>query len=152
MVLVLHPAPQAGHLLRGIGNRKAHALFVEPGERGGRAERGEGRGRSLRAAVRAAHQIRPQRHRQAATEIIAERHRANEFLTAATLLFGDGERGRHHGTARMRLGDRLDIVGLIGMGAHGVGERGVDRRGEEVGTNHRGLRLAAKPPVQEISE
>lgn len=95
--------------------------------------------------MRAAQQIRPQRYQQAATKIVAEHHRPNEFLAAAAFLFSHRQRSGNHGAARMRLGDRLDIVGLVGMGAHCVGERGVDRGGAEVGSDHRGLRLAAEP-------
>ena len=93
----------------------------------------------------AAHQIRPQRHQEAAAEVISERDRADEFLAAAALLLGDGQRGGNDRAAGMGLGDRLEIIGLIGMGAHRVGKRRVDRRGAQIGADNRGLLGAAEP-------
>lgn len=54
------------------------------------------------------------------------------------------ESSRHDRASRMRLGDGLEIVGLVGMGAHGVGQRCVDRRGPEIGPDEGGLRIAAE--------
>ena len=44
----------------------------------------------------------------------------------------------------MRLGDGFEIVGLVGMGAHRIGQRRVDCCGPEVGADHGSLRVAAK--------
>jgi hypothetical protein len=132
VILVFHPAPQPGDLLGGIRNRKAHALFIEPRERGGRAQRAERGGRPLRAPMRAAHQVRPQRHQQAAGEIISQRHGADDLLTVPAMPFGDGQRGRNRGAARMRFGHGLEIIRLVGMGAHRIRQRRVDRRGAEI--------------------
>ena len=44
----------------------------------------------------------------------------------------------------MRFGDRLEIVRLVGMGAHGVGEGGVDRGGAQIRGHDGGLIDAAE--------
>jgi hypothetical protein len=44
----------------------------------------------------------------------------------------------------MRLGHGLEIVGLVGMGAHGVGERRIDRRAAEIRPDDGALRFAAE--------
>jgi hypothetical protein len=44
-----------------------------------------------------------------------------------------------HRISRMRLGHRLEIVGLVGMPTHGIFQRSIDGRGPEVGADHGGL-------------
>src|SRR5258708_1124376 len=77
---------------------------------------------------------------------LSERHRPHEFLAGTAFLFGNGQCGRNHRATGMRLGDRLEIVRFVGMRAHRVGERGVDRRRAEAGPDHRGLFDAAEAP------
>jgi len=89
---VLDPAPQAGDLLGGIGDRLPHALFVEPRQRSRCAERAERGSCSFLAPVRAAHEIGTQRHQETATKIIAERDRPDHILSAAAFLLGHGKR------------------------------------------------------------
>ena len=44
----------------------------------------------------------------------------------------------------MRLGDGLEIVGLVGMRTHRVRQRRVDRRGAEIGADDGSLGIAAE--------
>jgi len=106
----------------------------------------KGRGRAFRAAMRAAHEIRTQRYQETAREIVTEADGADELLAAAMLPFADCERCGDDRTSRMRLGDGLEIISLVGVSAHGVGKRRVDRRGAEIGADDRRLRVAAEGP------
>ena len=90
-----------------------------------------------------AHLIRAERQEKAAAEIVAERDRPQQLRARAVLALGHRERGRHDGAAGMRLGDRLEIVGFVGVAEHPVGERGVDRRRSDVGREDGRLRHAA---------
>ncbi len=109
-------------------------------------KRTERRGRaSRRAAVRAANEVGAERHQEPATQVVPKCDGADELNAAAPFLLGHGKRRGHCGTPGMSLCDRLEIVGLVGVRAHGVGERGIDRRRPEAGADHRRLRLAPEP-------
>ncbi len=143
VVLVPRPAPEAGHLLRAVGQREARAALVEPGQGrrgGGGAERRAG---PLGAAVRGPDVVGAERHQEAAAHVVAQHDGAQELCARAAILFGHRQRGRHDGTARVRLGDRLEVVGFVGVREHAIGQRGVDCGGAEVGGQHRRLERAA---------
>ena len=93
--------------------------------------------------MRAADVVGPERHQKPAAEVVAE-HDGPEHLGArAALALADREGGGHDGTARMRLRDRLEVVGLIGVREHAVGERRVHRRRPDLRRQDRGFLLAA---------
>lgn len=96
--------------------------------------------------MRAAHQIGAERHQQTTAEVVAECNGAHEVGPAATDQLCHGERGRHRRAARVRLGDRLEIVGLVGVGAHCVGEPGIDHRRAQIAPDDTRLRRAARAP------
>ncbi len=146
MVLVAHPAPQAGDLLGRVGEREAHAPLVEAGQGGGGAERTEGRAGALGAAMRAADEVGSERQKQAAAQVVAERHRPDEFGAGIPVPLGERQGRRNGGAAGMGLGHRLEIVGLVRVGAHGVGERRVHRGGPEAGGDDPRLIGAAEGP------
>ena len=78
---VAGPAPDAGHLLRGIRERVAHPFFIQAGQRG-RGRRAAERGaRALGAAVRRTHEVRAERHEKTAAHVVAERHGPEQLST-----------------------------------------------------------------------
>ena len=95
------------------------------------------------AAMAAAHEVRPERQQKAAREIVAERDRANERFAARAFGLRQRERGGDHRTARMRFRHRLEVVGLVGVRAHRVRQRPVDRRRAEIRRDDRGVRMSS---------
>src|SRR5438876_2623838 len=101
-----------------------HAGLVEARERGRCSGGAEGGARALGAAVRRTHMIGSQRKEEAAAHVVAQCNRMEKLAPGATVAFGHRERGRYHRATRMRLGRRIEIVGLVGVTKHGIGERG----------------------------
>ncbi len=64
-----------------------------------------------------------ERHVEARADVVAERDRAQEVGAAAVGELGDRERRRHDAAAGMVAAAQMGIVGLVGVAAHGVGER-----------------------------
>ena len=77
--------------------------------------------------MRGAHVIGAERHEEAATEVVAEHDGANQLGARAALAFCHRERRWNDGRSRMRLGHRLEVVGLVRVREHPVRERGVHR-------------------------
>jgi hypothetical protein len=64
-----------------------------------------------------------------AAQVVTQRDGTHQIGAGPPFALAHRERGGHDGTPRMRLGYWLEVVGLICMGAHAVGERRVDGRG-----------------------
>ena len=94
--------------------------------------------------MRAAHVIGTERHQEAAAEVVAERDRADHVHARSAAALADRERGGHDRAAGMGLGDGLEVVGLVGVAEHAVGERRIDRSGPEVRRDDRGFLDAAQ--------
>ena len=62
--------------------------------------------------------IGSERHQPAAAEVVAERDRTEQLRARALVALGHRERRGHDGAAGMRLGDRLEVVGLVGVREH----------------------------------
>ena len=140
------PAPHAGHLLNRVRQRVAHALLIEARHRrrgGDRAHRGAD---AFGGAMRRAHVIRSEREQPSAAQVVAERDRANQILSRALAAFAHGQGSGHDRAAGVGLGDRLEVVGLVGMPEHAVDERRVDRRGPDRRRQDRGFRHTALRP------
>ena len=129
-----------------VRQREAHAALVEPGQRRRGRRRAERGARAFGAAMRGAHVVGAERQQEAAAHVVAERHGAQQLGAGPAVPLGHGERGRHDGAAGMRLGHRLEVVGLVGVGEHAVGERGVDGGGAQIRGQHGRLRRAALRP------
>ena len=143
MLHVPDPAPDPRHLLHGVGDRVAHLGLIE-------ARHGSGRRRgAYRGAVAfgrpapGAHEGRLQRHEKPAAQIVAERHRSEEFGPRAALPLSHGQCRRHDDAARVRLGERMKIVRLVGMAEHPVGECRVHGRRHDIRRCDRGFGHAA---------
>ena len=137
MLGIPDPTPQARHLLRRVRDRVTHARLVEARKRGG-SRRGAERGaRPLGASVRGPHEIRSKGEKKAAADVVAERHGSDEIGSRSTLSLRHGERGGNHRASRMRLRNRLEIVGFVRMRAHAIRERSVDRGGPDVSRDDR---------------
>jgi hypothetical protein len=77
-------------------------------------------------------------HGHARTDVVAERHRAQQPCAVDAALLADRERRRYHGAARMRQRRGMGIVGLVGMRQHAVSERRLDRTREQVAADDGG--------------
>ena len=80
----------------------------------------------------------------ARADVIGERHGAQEVPAASARELGRGQRRRYGAAAEMNRADRIGVVGFVGMGRHGVGERRIDGRRHDAGADHHRLRLAAE--------
>jgi hypothetical protein len=143
VIEVLHPAPEPRHLLRAIGDRVAHPGLVEAGQRRRRRHPPHRRDGGLDAAVAAPNRFVSQRDDEAAAHVIAEHDRPEQLHPAAPLPLRHREGGRDDAGARVRLGQRIDVVGLVRVREHAVRQRGVDGRRPEVGRDDGSLRHAA---------
>jgi len=76
--------------------------------------------------------VRAQRHEETAAQVVAEDNSVKHVEARTAIALGHGERGGHDRTAGVRLGDRLEIVGLVRMAEHRVRQGGVDCRGSDV--------------------
>ena len=140
---VARPAPDARHLLRRVRQRVAHAALVEPRQRRGGPHGTERRAGALCASMRGADMVGPERHQKPAAEVIAEDDGLEHFGARSAFALADREGGGHDGTAWMRLRDRLEVVGFIGVREHAVGERRVHRRRPDLRRQDRGFLFAA---------
>ena len=80
-----------------------------------------------------------ERLRQAAADVVAERHRAQQRRAVAPLALGHGKRRRNNAAARMRLRRRMRVIGLVGVGEHAVRQRGIGGSGDDRAADHAGL-------------
>ena len=131
------PAPDAGYLLGRVGEGVPHPGLVQPGDGCGGGGAAHCRAGALGAAVVAPHQVRAQGQQEPATQVVTQHHGPQQLLAGAVLPLGHSQGCRQHRTAGMGLGNRLEIVGLVGVAEHPVHQRGVDRRGLQVGGQHR---------------
>ena len=107
--------------------------MVQFRQRAGCGGRPEGRAKTGRTRLEG--KVKPK------ADIVAKDHRSEQRIAAAILCLGDRQRRWDDGAAGMQLA--VGIIGLIGVGRHAVGEGGEDRRGSEIGSQHRALFLAA---------
>jgi hypothetical protein len=143
MLAVARPEADAGRLLRRIGERVTHLALVEAQHRGGGRGGHEGRHRD-RGAARPGSLADTERGDHAGADVVAERHGAQQVLPVAPRELARGQRRRHRAAAEMNRADRIGVVGFVGMGRHGVGERRIDGGRHDAGADHHRLGLAAK--------
>jgi hypothetical protein len=79
-----------------------------------------------------AHEIRVQREQETAGEVIANRHRPQEILAGAAFALCHRKRSRHDGAAGMCFRLRMKVIGLVGVGEHGIRQSRVDRRSPDI--------------------
>ena len=140
---IAHPAPNTRDLLRGVRKRVAHALFIEPGQRGGGRHRSHRRARAFRTAVTGAHAVRSERQQKTTADVVTERDRGEQLRSRSAFALGHRERRRHDGAAGMSFCHRLEVIGLVGMREHAVDQSGIHRRGHDVGGQDDRFRGAA---------
>ncbi len=131
-------------LLRAIRQNVAHFARIESQQRSG------GRGSAKQLAARAgmvsgAHQgHRLDRKQRACADFVTEHHRAQHLLAAQPVALGDGECRRDDAGAGMCARRRMRVIGFVGVTAHTVGERGIDRRSDDAGANYARFARAAE--------
>jgi hypothetical protein len=128
LAVVALPGEDAGHLLRGVETQRGSRSK----DRGGRAgfERGA---HAFDAAVDPRAARLAERGQEATAQVEAEHHRPHERRARRARPLGHRERGRYRRAPGVRLGERVEVVGLVGVREHAVRERGVDRGGDDVG-------------------
>ena len=82
--------------------------------------------------MRAAHVVRSECHEKTAAQVIAQHDGAQKLHARAAFTFRHGQRGGHGRAPGMCLGDQLNVIRFVGMPAHAVGQRGIDRGGLNV--------------------
>ena len=98
----------------------------------------------MRAAVRLRHILQlSEGNGEPRSDIVAERDSAQKTRAVDSEFFAGRERGWNHGAARMRLGGRMGIVGLVGMSQKTVGKRRFNRAAQDLRTRDRADFLAA---------
>jgi len=137
------PAPDAGDLLNRVRQRVAHRLLVEARHRCGGGRGADRRADAFGAAMRGPHVIGAEREQPSTAEVVAEHDRVDQLESGGMTALPHRQRGWHDGATRMGLGDRLEIVGLIGMPEHAVDERRVDGRRPQIGRQDRRFRRAS---------
>ena len=75
-------------------------------------------------------------------DVVGERHGAQEVSAGSPREFTRGKGRRHGAAAEMNRADGIGVVGFVGMGRHGVGERRIDGRRHDAGADHHRLGLA----------
>ena len=75
--------------------------------------------------------------------VVGDRDRAQEVAAGAAHKLAGGQRRRYRAAAHVNRPDRIGVVGLVGMGRHGIGQRRIDGGGHDAGADHHRLRLAA---------
>ena len=85
----------------------------------------------------------PERHDEAGADVVAQHQRAQQARAVAVRQLGRRQRRRNDRAAGMEAAAGVRIVGLVGVRAHAVGERRIDRRGDDPAAHHRGLPAAA---------
>jgi hypothetical protein len=78
--------------------------------------------------MRRTHEVWAESEKEAAAHVIPEGDRLQQLDAGTVVPFGDGEGRGHDRAARMRLRDGLEIIGLVRVTEHPVGQSGVDRR------------------------
>ena len=144
VLLVAHPARDAGSLLRCIGQDVADLRFVQSGKRSRGRGGAEHRPEAVRRMPVVAELAGIERQRQPAAYVVAERNRAQQRRPVAPLALGHGERRGHNAAARMRQRRRMRIVGLVGMSQHAVRQRGVGGRRDDAAAGHASFLGAAE--------
>src|SRR2546426_12618659 len=87
----------------------------------------------MRAAMRLRHvRQATQSDRDARADVVAERDGAHEAGPINTELFAYGKCRRNDGAARMRLRERMGVVGFVGMSQHTVRQRRLNRPAQDV--------------------
>ena len=143
MALVARPAIHPRRLLGGIGQHPANLIGAEPGQRAAR-RRGAEQGREAVGAVAGLVKlIGAERKGRPGADVVAKGDGVEQRLAASPFPFRHRQRRRHDGAAEMTARGKVGIVGLIGVGRHGVGQRRVARRRHDIAADdHRFLRAA----------
>ncbi len=140
---VAHPVGEARGLLHRVGELKAQRAGVEAEQRAG-GRRGAEQAAQAVGAVRAAvGGAEAERDHEARADVVAERHGAQQARAVAAGELGRGEGCRHHRAAGMEAARGVGIVALVGMRADAVGERRVERAGQQAAAGHGRLAPAA---------
>ena len=90
-----------------------------------------------------------QRDRHARPNVVAERHGAQETHAVGAELLPGGQRGGHNRAPRMRLGERMRVIGLVGVSKHSIRKRGLDGTTHHIRANH-GRNLLALVDAREL--
>ena len=143
VLVVLYPAPEAGDLLGAVGDCVAHPLLTEPRQGRRRGHAAHGRDGTFDGSVALANGIVAEGDDEATSDVVAEHDRPEQLQPGPLLLFRHRQGSRHDPCARMRLGQRIDIVRLVGVREHPVRQRCVDRGRLDVRAEHGGLLHAA---------
>ena len=122
----------------------AHLARVEAEQRATGGGGTEHRPEAVRGMPILAEFVRVQRHREARGQVVAHRDRTQQGAAGHAVAFADRQRRRHDAAARVGERRRMRVVGLVGMGQHAIGQRRVDRRGDDRGADHAGFWLAAE--------
>ena len=144
VLFVAHPARHARRLLRRIREQMPHLARIEPAQGAGRRRRAEHRPEAVGRVAILAELVGIERQIDAAADVVAERHRAQERSAVAPLALGHRKCRRHDRAAGMAQRRRVRIVGLVGVTEHAVGERSIDRGGHETAADDRRLFRAAE--------
>ena len=136
MLRIAFPAPDPGHLLRCVGQRVPHSFFIEPGQRRCSSHGAKGRADAFRTTVGRANVVRPKGHQKPAAQVVTESHGAQKVLSRAIFSFAYTEGRRHNGAAGVGFGDRLEVIGLVGMRKHTGCKRRIHHRGAYVRSRH----------------
>src|SRR5919109_3676468 len=84
------------------------------------------------------------RLRQAAANVISQRHGTQECRTTSSVTLGHCQRRWHDATSRMRERRRMRVIGLVGVSEHAVRQSGIDGGGEDLAANPRSFSGASK--------
>src|SRR6266550_2377230 len=87
----------------------------------------------------AAYEVGAERQEKAAANVVAKRYRSEQLRPRSALAFGHCQRRGHDVTAWMGLGHRLEVVSLVGVREHAVGQRSVHSGCSDVSGQHRRL-------------
>src|SRR5258708_104508 len=115
------PCAKARGLVGRVAQEKSHLRNVQAR----RAAGGRGRAKKWSDAVRAPVTLRfeslsAQRHCDARSNVVAERHGAQEVCPADAEPLSSRKGSRHHSAPWMRLRRRVRIVGFLGMSQHSI--------------------------------
>jgi hypothetical protein len=117
---------------------------IEPAHRAGRRCRAEHRAEAVGRVAVLAEFVRVQRQVDAAADVVAEHHCAQQRGAVAPFAFGHRERRWHDRATGVAQRRRMRIVCFVRVPEHAVGERGIDCGGDETAADDGRLFRAAE--------
>ena len=144
MVFIAHPARDTRSLLRREREQVPRLALVHAAHCAGCGSRSKHRAETVRRVPVRQKLIRRQRHRQPATDVVAQRDCTQQRHAVAPLALADRQRRRHDAAARMRQRRRVRVIGLVGVRQHAIGERGICRRSDDAAADDARLAGAAQ--------